>query len=327
MNTLSNKINEQLILEIQNSLGSDVNEILVGLYLAGGDWNLYHNSQEVQAQLKKRKAQISKEEYKDQAGRAQEMAHEAMAWARENKYTSKIVQVYWTARTGVLQKAVGRPVDSRKNPTDILVKFANGKFLGLSAKSTAGSGDISFKNPGLGHVDTVFSLNLAEIQKQMEAKAAKKYKLPDSSIQRKQFIRNNPSIQVKTQEAGMVILSTLRDLFLKKLETLKQEELRKYILEYWLDVDENLYPYYIKVTGHGRGGNYTADVHDPLNNPKLKKILLGKLTFDLSAKTGIYLVADGKRILKMRFKYESEKIASSLKMVGDPAGSKADDHD
>ena len=32
----------------------------------------------------------------------------------------------------------------------------------------------------------------------------------------------------------------------------------------------------------------------------------------------IGITAGGKRIMKMRFKYESQKLASSLKMSGDP---------
>ena len=39
----------------------------------------------------------------------------------------------------------------KKNPTDVLVEFTKGGFLGLSAKSTSGKGDIGFKNPGVGN--------------------------------------------------------------------------------------------------------------------------------------------------------------------------------
>lgn len=320
--TLIDRLQEALLLEFQNTLGADVNEILMGYYVAGENWNMFDNPQEVQLQLKKRKKEISSQEYKDQDGRAREMAKEALEWARENKYKGKVVKVYWTARSGVLQKAVGKDVDQRKNPTDILIKFSDGKFLGLSAKSTGQSGDIGFKNPGLGHIEKEFGLDLYQIVKDMELKAVKKYKLPPSAVERKHFIREHPDIQVKTIEYGTKILTTLRDAFMNKLKELSQEDLRKYVLKYWLDVDENIFPYYIKITGRGKSGNYSADVHDPLNNPKLKKVMLDKLELEPGANTYVGLVAGGKKILKMRFKYESEKLGSPVKMSGDPFGSK-----
>lgn len=321
---LSEKINDLLILEIANTLGSDVNEILMGFYIGGAKWDMFDNPDEVQKQLARRKKEISKDEYKDQDGRAKAMAEEALEWARENKYKGKVVKVYWTARTGVLQKAVGRDVDQRKNPTDILIKFSDGKFLGLSAKSTGQSGDIGFKNPGIGHIEKQFGLDLYKVVKDMELKAIKKYKLPESAVERKHYIRDNPEVQIKTVIWGTKILTALRDSFLERLKELSQEDLRKYILTYWLDVDENLFPYYIKVTGRGKNGNYSADVHDPLDNPKLKKVMLDKLELEPGANTFIGLTAGGKRILKMRFKYESEKLGSPVKMSGDPYGSSGD---
>ena len=44
-----------------------------------------------------------------------------------------------------------------------------------------------------------------------------------------------------------------------------------------------------------------------------KKIIVEKV-----GRYSIGVIADGKKILKMRAKYESEKIASSLKFSGDP---------
>lgn len=318
------RIQGHLLNEIANTLGSDVNELLMGYYLGGGSWDKFEDAMYVQEQLEKRKKQISSAEYKDQDGRAKAMAEEALEWARENKYKGRIVKLWWTARSGVLAKAVGKEVDSRKNPTDILAKFSDGKFLGFSAKSTSFSGDIGFKNPGIGHIKEKFDLDLYEIVKQIEAKAIKKYKLPESSAQRKTFIRENPKIQEHTVKVGAKILQKLRDEFYDHLKKMSQEDLRKYVLEYWLDVDENIFPYYVKVTGHGKGTNYWADVHDPLNNAKLKKIMTEKLEVAPFGDTFVGLMAGGKKILKMRFKYESEKIASPVKMSGDPFGGNGD---
>ena len=85
-----------------------------------------------------------------------------------------------------------------------------------------------------------------------------------------------------------------------------------------MDASAELYPPYVKVTGKGKGVPYTADVEDPLNNPKLKAILSEKISFEEVGNDSIGVKAGAKKVLKMRFKYESEKLASSLKMSGDP---------
>ena len=78
------------------------------------------------------------------------MADKVIAWSKENNYSGVVEKVWWTARWICFNRAVGRTVDSRKNPTDVLVRFTGGEFLGVSAKSTKKQGDIGFKNPGMG---------------------------------------------------------------------------------------------------------------------------------------------------------------------------------
>ena len=77
-------------------------------------------------------------------------------------------------------------------------------------------------------------------------------------------------------------------------------------------------PQYDSFWGCSKGSPYTSDVEDPLNNPKLKAILEQKIMFEKVGNESIGVKAGTKKILKMRFKYESEKLASSLKMSGDP---------
>ena len=137
----------------RNKDAADCNEILVGYYCAGKKWGKYHESAKVRAELAKYRAMLDywkPGEYEDQDGRAQEQAKEALAWAASNGYEGSVTKVWWTARPGVLAKAVGYDVDSSKNPTDVLLRFGKNKFLGISAKSTGkSSGDIGFKNPGI----------------------------------------------------------------------------------------------------------------------------------------------------------------------------------
>jgi len=117
---------------------------------------------------------------------------------------------------------------------------------------------------------------------------------------------------------GSEVLSECRNSFIKKLNTLTQPKRRDYIIKSWIDASQELYPPYVKVTGRGTKAPYSASIEDPLNNPKLKAILDDKIMFESVGNDSVGVKAGSKKILKMRFKYESEKLASSLKMSGDP---------
>ena len=261
---------------------------------------------------------ISPEQGEQQIGRAVVMVEEFLKWAKSNGFDG-IEETYWTARPGFsFKNVVGVDVNQRKNPTDVLVKFKRGGFLGLSAKSTSGKGDIGFKNPGVGTVDSDLGLKLNDINKKEQDKIIKSFKLPAAAQARKTAIRANKALQKETDSLGSLVLSQCRDSLLKKLNTLSQTERRDYIIKSWIDASQELYPPYVKVTGRGTKSPYSASVEDPLNNPKLKAILDDKILFENVGNDSVGVKAGSKKILKMRFKYESEKLASSLKMSGDP---------
>ena len=297
-----------------NTIFADINEIYLGFYLNG------QKTFDVEAdkQLKKRAKQVKKDELLIQSEKAKVMAEEVLRWAKANGYKGKVKKVYWTARPGVLQKAVGKDVDSRKNPTDILIEFSDGKFLGISAKSTKGNTDIGFKNPGMGTIESDLKINLKSAATKWENYAIKKFKLPSSTSERKAKIRKSVAIQEQTQALGSMVLTTLRDILLKKLRSMTQPALKKYILNSWMDSNQNLFPPYIKVTGMGNKSPYTAKVDDPLKNEKLDALKTKKITLEVVGNESIGVKAGGKQLLKMRAKYESEKLASSIKFSGDP---------
>jgi hypothetical protein len=74
----------------------------------------------------------------------------------------------------------------------------------------------------------------------------------------------------------------------------------------------------VKVTGQGNKPPYKAVVMDPTNNPKLEALRKYPIKLELVGNESIGVSAGGKKIMKMRFKFESEKMASSVKMSGDP---------
>lgn len=299
-----------------NTILSDINEIYTGYVLAGNKWF----DKEAQTQYNQRVAQAKSEEVADAIGKAEAMAEEFLVWAKRNGYKTPIKDVWWTARPGSMSSAVGEPVDQKKNPTDVLVKFnagpANG-FLGLSAKATKGSGDIGFKNPGLGTVDRNLGLKLGDEYANQLQQTIQKFSLPESAQTRKTFIRSNSGIKVHTEKIGVQILSAMRDEMLVRLKKFNQKDLMKYLLSDWMDA-EIVYPPYVKVTGQGSKPPYKAVVMDPTDNEKLKALSNYEIKLEKVGNESIGVSAGSKKIMKIRFKFESEKMASSVKLSGDP---------
>jgi hypothetical protein len=299
-----------------NTVLSDINEIYTGYVLAGNKWF----DSAAKTQYNARVKQALPLEVADAEGKAVAMAEEFKKWAKAHGYSTMVKQVWWTARPGSMAAAVGRPVDQKKNPTDILVKFTTGPadgFLGLSAKATQGKGDIGFKNPGIGTIDRALDLKLADEYKNQVDQMIARYRLPVGATERKLKIRENPKLKIETEAIGIKILAAMRDELYVRLLKMKQPELLKYLLSDWMDAEVS-YPPYIKVTGQGNKPPYKAVAMDPINNPKLDALSKYKITLEKTGNESIGVMAGEKKIMKIRFKFESEKMASSLKLSGDP---------
>lgn len=300
----------------QNTILSDINEIQTGYFLAEQKWF----DDEAKRQFNLRVTQAKTEEVADAIGKAEAMADAFIGWAKANGYSGRVKKVWWTARPGSMSSAVGREVDQKKNPTDILVKFTSGPsegFLGLSAKATKTKGDIGFKNPGVGTVDRSLGISLAAVTEKRVNETIAAFKLPKSSSERKSYIRSNPGIKTKTEEIGTKLLAELRDILLARMLKLKQPDLLKYLTSDWMDA-EMLFPPYVKVTGQGKKPPYQAVVMDPTDNEKLNALQKYKITLEKVGNDSIGVMAGPKKIMKIRFKFESEKMASSMKLSGDP---------
>ena len=299
-----------------NTILSDINEIYTAFVLAGKVWF----DKEAQKQYNLRIKQAKVEEVQDAQQKAEVMASEFIKWAKANKYKLPIKGVWWTARPGSMSGAVGEEVDQKKNPTDVLVRFSSGPangFLGLSAKATQGRGDIGFKNPGLGTVDRNLKMDLSGEYANQLRQTINLFALPESAAQRKEYIRKNTGIKAKTEEIGVKVLAAMRDELYDRLLKFDQRELVRYLLSDWMDA-EVLYPPYVKVTGQGNKPPYRAVVMDPLKNEKLESLSKYEIKLEKIGNESIGVTAGTKKIMKIRFKFESEKMASSVKLSGDP---------
>jgi hypothetical protein len=299
-----------------NTILSDINEIYTGYVLNGNKW--FDN--EAKRTYENRLTQCKPEEAMDAMGKAQAMAEEFVSWAKAHGYRGAIKGVWWTARPGSMTAAFGAPVDQKKNPTDILIQFSSGPskgFLGLSAKATKGKGDIGFKNPGVGTVDKSLNIKLGDYVKKETDRVIKKYDLPISATERKKFIRTNFQIKKNTEIEGTKLLKSLRDQLLAQLKPFNDKKLMAYLLSDWMDA-EIILPPYIKVTGQGNKAPYSAVSMDPTSNPKLDALAKYPLHLEEVGNDSIGVKAGEKKIMKIRFKFESEKMASSMKLSGDP---------
>lgn len=297
-----------------NTHGADVNEIQMGHFVSGENWGKFANAKEAQDQLEAKRKIIGDDEFNRQTELAKKMADEVIRWSKKAGYTGIVKKVWWTARPGVLSAAVGHPVDNRLNPTDILIQFSDGDFLGLSAKSTKQKGDIGFKNPGLGTIERDLKIDLKHYAENALADFKKKFPdMPASKKDLKPWIRAAADRKAYATELGIKALSNMRDDLLKKYNSMGEADVREHLLTDWLNAHEQ-FPIYVKVTGNKNG----ATVEDPFANSKLEAISTNQITFQSVGDVSIGVMAGKKKIMKIRFKYESEKLATSIKLSGEP---------
>ncbi len=285
----------------ENTHAADVNEILVAYFLNSSKWE-----DDWKAQVSAKKALLSPEQLAAQYSRAK-----AMADACKGVLYSDIERVWWVARPGSLARAMEMPsVDSKRNPTDILVKLVDGNYVGFSAKSTEKKKQIALKNPGL---STIADDLRIDFQKRISAAilmVKEKFDLPHMMTARKDAIRAHPRADA-IRLVGDALLSSLREQWYHRLVELTPDELRAHISRFWLDIDP--VPPYWRVVGSGN----SVSVENPYDNPGLQAFMTSTPVLELHGETIIGVSAGGQNVLKMRIKFESEKMASNVKFSGE----------
>ncbi len=300
---------------------ADINEIMFGYFLGGKKWGVFANQKEAKDQVERKQKLVDPENYGWQIGRAEQMAQVFLSWARSEGYTASIKKIWWTARAGTLSKAVKKVGKATpKHPADLLIEFSDGKFLGISAKSTKlKSGKITFKNPGVGTVTKALKIKppLKEITDKLIKVTVENLDLPKAATKRKAYLADNPHLQLQVDTVGTRVLNLLRDQLLSAFQKMKEKTLKDYFVGSWMDAKDIVFPPYVKVTGKGRG-KYSASLTNPLKDDRTSALINGKLSFYPRGNDTIAIMADEKRIMKARFKWGSGKLTSSLKMVVDP---------
>ena len=298
-----------------NTLGADVNEIHLAYLLNG---NSFPDSQS-QQQIERRSQALSEQVVGWQKGRAEAMYRRFLSFLSDKNYGSPIAS-YWTARPGFsFNSIMGMNVDQRLNPTDVLVRLSGTpQWYGISAKSTV-SGSAGFKNPGVGTIDNYLGSNLKGIATDYVNQIVERFQLPTSAKARKLAINADlPTKRTIMSEYGSPCLSAMRDSYMTVLNNLPTERKVEFFATEWMNEDPNILRLpYVKITGSGTGP-YSANLYDPIGSSKVRHLVAGPIILENVGVDAIGVRANNTKIFKMRFKFESTQLASSLKMSGDP---------
>lgn len=196
----------------KNKAPGDLNELLLAYYVMGQSWNKFDDPAAAEKAMKQMKKDLGKETYKIQDGRAKAMATEVKKWmAESDKYQGKPKKAWWIQSTDNkgLSSAVGKEINSRENPTDVLLQFPSGEFLGLSAKSTKEKNDYSIKNFGIGTLGRMLNKDFQKIIDRYEKKAIKDMNLPDKQGERKEYLSKHPRVKKKVEDKANRLLTKL----------------------------------------------------------------------------------------------------------------------
>jgi hypothetical protein len=284
-----------------NTHASDVNEILLAYFLNAQTW-----ADDWKAHLVTKKTLLSPEQQAAQYSRAK-----AMADACRGVLSSDIERVWWVARPGGLAKAMEMPsLDSKRNPSDVLVKLVDGTYVGFSAKSTDKKKKIALKNPGLSSIGAALDIDFQSYVDKSVQLVCEKFNLPSSATARKNAIRTHPRADA-IRLVGDACLSSIREAWFNRLAELTPDALRAHVTRFWLDLDP--VPPYWRVVGSGGA----VAVENPYDSPALKAFMTDYPGLDLHGETIIGITAGGLGVLKMRIKFESEKLASPVKFSGE----------
>ena len=298
-----------------NTLGADVNEIHLAYLLNG---NSYPDTVS-QQQIERRSQSLTDEIVDWQKGRAEAMYNSFLTFLNRKGYGSPTA-AYWTARPGFsFSDIIGLDVNQRLNPTDVLVSLSGTpSFYGISAKSTV-TGQAGFKNPGVGTIDKYLGSDLRGIARQYIDQIIQRYDLPTAANARKAYLNGNPGTKRSVMDNyGSPCLSAMRDSYIGIVNNLPNQRKIDFFATEWLNEDPNILRLpYVKLTGSGTGP-YSASLYDPLSSSKVRHLITGPIVLENVGVDAVGVRANQQKIFKMRFKFESTQLASSLKMSGDP---------
>jgi len=260
---------------------------------------------------------------------AKENAKDLKSQLEKEGYT--IDEVVWTAqlRGDGLAKAAGiEGLNERNNQSDILFKVTNKdgekETLGVSLKAATGSTtyprDIPFFNGGLGTESRRFGLQgLDEETNKMAADARSKLGITSKGQSaQKAAIKGDASLKKQADAEGAKITQLVRDRMINQMQTMDQNELRGLLSTMTgapTGAGAALKTY--KLTGYAKGSQSTK-IEDAVDG-RVPRALREAARFTIvpTGNSSIRIEADGVPLMKVRAKYASQALASSIKFSGE----------
>ena len=298
--------------------------------------------------MKTSSAKLKPAEIREQKGRAKAMAHTYLAYAKQIGYSGNITDVHYTAKTGP-GTPTGMDISAADHPADVVVKWSAHKdpkaslWHGISAKSNQGLGGAErIANRGTTHVGQRVGLSGINTHYDDASSAfAKEHGIGHMTVaQRKKHIREK-KLKDRADTAGRQAISGVRDSYVAHMGKMsgpkgkKHEEIRTHLLHDYFRVGHaasQQLPYVI-VSGHGskaRKGEKQVQPHHfqaKVYNPETTRHAMlirhaSHFSFHPSGGSGVDIHAhgqgyeDGAHVARLQVKSNSQKLASSLKIVG-----------
>jgi hypothetical protein len=268
---------------------------------------------------------------------AQELAtHNAADLKKELEVRgiTDIDDVVWTAqlRGDALAQATGiEGLSELNNQSDIIIKGkdANGnpQQYGVSLKAATSKGtkypkDIPFFNGGLGKESLRFgAADLADNTKDRISSALSELGIESEGMSAKQVkdtLRADEDLKQQADELGLDILEGIRDEMIASLDGKDVEEMRELFstMTGAPTGDGQKLPT-LKLTDYAHGNRKTK-IEDALNGTVPMAIRTAQnFEFEPVGRSGMRILADGVPIMKLRSKWESQALGSSIKFSGE----------
>lgn len=299
------------------------------------------------------KQMIDPEEYEDQKQRAKHMASQSInLYKRKGIDLTKATSVHISSGKGAIKRITGLDIKSENHPPDVMLKVPHKKFgtifPGISAKSnkedTEGKGTERISNRGLQETSEGFGKKWhTEAYNKLTEFAEKKGigHLPLSSERgeggRKEWLRRkgNESHLNDAKIEGGKVLSGVRDSYMNELKNMasdpnnkeNQEKIRQHLLQHhFRAVPQDERTPYIVASGYGtKETGWGAHAHDSSEGSPHVDLLKSAhhFTFEPAGENGFSVYAHkdendtlGHHLLNVSAKFNSQAMASSIKLVG-----------
>lgn len=285
-----------------------MHENLVHYFLNGGRHASSEHEKEHDTLRERVGREISGGEYNHAVGRAKHAAD----YIRNNIAAGReISHIERTSKPGEVGES------QSDNPSDIVIHFKDGSKHGISLKvSNKKNANVPVSNPGAGTIQKLTGVDT--LSRNTKIVNALQKRFPEmsglSADKRKELIRSNPHIQK--------IVKQVSDLYLKNsarkqadgIGKMSPEEKAKFIKTEVLRGSSS-FPVSMMTSG-GENDDYTTQHKDPSKD--FEHILKDphKINHRVSGNSIIFSHSDHGDFGSLRYKYESQPLASSIKTAG-----------